>query len=67
MVLMSSQCNAGVTWQEPHTNACDQGNLMQMTPADQTCFANALLSPPQANSALQRAMARHTDLIRPME
>lgn len=67
MSAMPSQHNTNVACQEQHTDLFEQGDLIRMSLADQICFANALLSPPQATLTLQRAMARHTDLIRPVK
>jgi uncharacterized protein (DUF1778 family) len=49
--------------QEAARSAIDQAEVMRLTLADQESFANALLAPPKANAALQRAFARRSKLL----
>lgn len=42
----------------------EQADLIRLSLADQQSFANALLSPPAPNAALQRAKQRHAMLLR---
>jgi uncharacterized protein (DUF1778 family) len=44
--------------------AIEQSDVMRLSMADQACFAQALLSPPPAAPALERAFARRTKLLR---
>ena len=44
--------------------AIEQAELIRLSLADQVCFAQALLSPPQSSPALQRAFARRSKLLR---
>ena len=43
----------------------EQAGVVRLSMADQTCFAQALLSPPAAGPALERAFARRNKLLRP--
>ena len=40
--------------------ALEQSEVVRLSLADQECFANALMSPPQPSPALKRAFARRT-------
>ena len=44
--------------------AIEQSEVVRLSMADQEVFAKALLSPPQANAALERAFARRSKLLR---
>lgn len=44
--------------------AIEQAEVIRLSRADQECFAHALLSPPQAVPALERAFARRSKLLR---
>jgi len=41
----------------------EQAEIMQLSVADQHCFAEAFLSPPDMNPALQQAFSRHSELL----
>jgi len=41
----------------------DDATLLRISPEDQASFAKALLNPPEPNAALERAMARRTQLV----
>jgi hypothetical protein len=43
--------------------AIEQAEVMYLSPADQNCFAQALLAPPEAAPALKRAFARRRKLL----
>jgi uncharacterized protein (DUF1778 family) len=43
--------------------AIEQAEIIRLSMADQSCFANALLDPPKANPALKRAFARKGKLL----
>jgi len=45
-------------------HAIKQAEVIRLSLADQKCFAQALLSPPQPSPALQRAFARRSKLLR---
>lgn len=45
--------------------AIEQAEVIRLSRADQECFAQALLSPPQPTPALRRAFARRSELLRP--
>ena len=49
--------------QEAAQRAIEQAEVMRLTLADQECFVQALLTPPQAAPALKRAMARRRKLL----
>ena len=49
--------------QEAAQQAIAQAEIMRLSAADQACFAQALLSPPPAPAALERAFARHSQLL----
>lgn len=44
--------------------AIEQSDVLSLSMADQACFAKALLSPPSAVPALERAFSRHQQLLR---
>jgi uncharacterized protein (DUF1778 family) len=44
--------------------AIEQAEVVRLSLADQECFAQALLSPPQPAPALQRAFVRRSKLLR---
>ena len=51
--------------QEAARHAVEQAEVMRLSVADQACFAQALLAPPETTPALQRAFARRRKLLRP--
>jgi uncharacterized protein (DUF1778 family) len=51
--------------QEAARSAVEQAEVMRLSVADQACFAQALLAPPETTPALQRAFARRRKLLRP--
>jgi uncharacterized protein (DUF1778 family) len=50
--------------QDAAHRAIEQADLVRLSMADQTCFAEALLSPPKPTPALERAFARRRKLLR---
>lgn len=50
--------------QDAALRAIEQSEVVHLSLADQACFAEALLSPPQSAPALQRAFARRNNLLR---
>ena len=44
--------------------AIEQAEVIRLSRADQECFAQAMLSPPEPAPALERAFARHGKLLR---
>ena len=50
--------------QEAAQHAIQQAEVIRLSLADQECFAQALLSPPQSSPALNRAFARRSKLLR---
>ena len=44
--------------------AAEHTEVIRLSLADQECFAQALLSPPQPAPALERAFARRSNLLR---
>jgi len=50
--------------QEAAQHAIEQAEVVRLSLADQECFAQALLSPPQPAPALKRAFARRRSLLR---
>jgi len=50
--------------QEAAQRAIEQAEIIRLSLADQECFAQALLSPPEPAPALQRAFARRRNLLR---
>ncbi len=51
--------------QEAAQRAIEQSEIMRFSLADQECFAQALLSPPEPTAALKRAFARRQKLLKP--
>ncbi len=51
------------TVQEAAKQTIQQSEIITLSVADQECFANALLSPPEPNDALKRAFKRRAELI----
>jgi len=45
-------------------HAIEEAEVIRLSMADQECFAQALLSPPQREPALERAFARRRKLLR---
>ena len=50
--------------QEAAQRALDQSEVIRLSLADQECFAQALMSPPQPSQSLKRAFARRSKLLR---
>ncbi len=50
--------------QEAAQRAIEQAEVIRLSLADQECFAQALLSPPQPAPALKRAYTRRSKLLR---
>jgi uncharacterized protein (DUF1778 family) len=50
--------------QDAAQRAIEQAEVIRLSLADQECFAQALLSPPQTAPALERAFARRRKLLR---
>ena len=50
--------------QDAAQRAIEQAEVIRLSLADQECFAQALLSPPQPSPALERAFARRSKLLR---
>lgn len=46
-------------------DAVEQAEVMRLSRADQLCFAQALMTPPPPNAALQRAFERRRKLLAP--
>jgi uncharacterized protein (DUF1778 family) len=51
--------------QDAAQRAIEQADVMRLSLADQTSFAQALLSPPEPAPALKRAIARRQKLLHP--
>lgn len=49
--------------QDAAQRAIEQAEVIRLSLADQECFAQALLSPPQPAPALERAFARRRKLL----
>jgi uncharacterized protein (DUF1778 family) len=49
--------------QEAAENVIEQSEVLRLSLADQKQFAEALLSPPKAAPALERAFTRHQELV----
>lgn len=49
--------------QDAARRAIEQAEVVRLSLADQDCFAQALLSPPAAAPALERAFARRRNLL----
>lgn len=50
--------------QDAALRAIEQAEVIRLSLSDQECFAQALLSPPQAAPALKRAFERRSKLLR---
>lgn len=50
--------------QDAAQHAIEQAEVIRLSLADQKCFAEALLAPPQPSAALERAFARRSKLLR---
>lgn len=50
--------------QDAAQRAIEQADVIRLSLADQACFAQALLSPPQPSPALKRAFNRRSKLLR---
>ena len=50
--------------QEAAQKAIEQADIIRLSLADQACFAQALLTPPEPAPALQRAFARRQKLLK---
>lgn len=50
--------------QEAAQRALEQSEVIRLSLADQECFAQALMSPPQPSHALKRAFAGRSKLLR---
>lgn len=50
--------------QDAAQRAIEEAEVMRISLADQECFAQVLLSPPQPSPALKRAFARRSKLLR---
>ena len=53
------------TAQEAAQRVIEQSEVMRLSLADQQCFADALISPPEPNQALKKAFQRREKLLRP--
>ena len=49
--------------QDAARSAIERAEVIRLSLADQACFAQAMLSPPQAAPALKRAFARRRKLV----
>ena len=49
--------------QEAVQRVIEQRDVIKLSLEDQTRFANAILSPPEINPALKRALAKHRDMV----
>lgn len=49
--------------QEAAQRAIEQAEVLRLSMADQECFAQALIAPPEPSPALQRAFARRQKLL----
>lgn len=49
--------------QEAVQRAIEQRDIIKLSLADQSRFANAVLSPPAISPALKRAFAKHRDMV----
>jgi uncharacterized protein (DUF1778 family) len=45
------------------TQAIEEASLVRLSLSDQQLFAQALISPPEPNAALKRAVDRHNKLL----
>lgn len=53
--------------QEAAQRVIEKATVVQLSQADQQCFAQALLTPPEATPALKRAFARRQKLLEQQE
>ena len=51
--------------QEAAQHVIEQSGGIRLSLADQQCFADAMISPPEPNAALQRAFDRRKSLLQP--
>ena len=51
--------------QDAARSAIEQAEVIRLSMADQACFAQALLAPPTAVPAMERAFARRRKLVSP--
>lgn len=51
--------------QDAAQRAIEQAEVIRLSLADQECFAQVLLSPPQPSPALERAFSRRNKLLHP--
>ena len=49
--------------QDAAQRAIEQAGVIRLSLADQACFAQALMSPPESSPALKRAFARRKKLL----
>ena len=49
--------------QDAAQHAIERAEVIRLSLADQACFAQALLSPPQPSPALERAFSRRSKLL----
>ncbi|MFA6011931.1 MAG: DUF1778 domain-containing protein [Desulfobacteraceae bacterium] len=49
--------------QEAALHAIEQAEMIRLSMADQENFAQALITPPKATDALERAFSRHSKLV----
>lgn len=49
--------------QDAAQRAIEQAEIIRLSLSDQTCFAQALMSPPPMSPALERAFARRSTLL----
>jgi len=50
--------------QDAAQRAIEQSEVIRLSLADQKCFAQALLHPPEAAPAMRRAFAKRADLLK---
>lgn len=50
--------------QDAAQRAIEQAEIIRLSLADQACFAQAMLSPPEPSPALERAFVRRENLLR---
>jgi uncharacterized protein (DUF1778 family) len=53
------------TAQEAAQRVIEQSEVIRLSLADQQCFADALISPPEPNQALKKAFEQRERLLRP--
>jgi uncharacterized protein (DUF1778 family) len=49
--------------QEAAIHAIEQSEMIRLSLSDQENFAQAMISPPKATAALERAFSRHRELV----